>query len=60
MPLNAIEVAEDQQEQVQRAVGMEDDAQARHQRADHGETDPGQHRLDGAGDVQSQDQLEFA
>ena len=39
--------------------GMEDDAQAGHQRADDREADAGEHSLDGAGDVQAEDQLEL-
>ena len=41
-------------------MGMKDDAEAGHERADHGERDAGEHGLDGAGDVQAHDQFKLA
>ena len=59
MALKATEVARISSSSCEHAPGMEDDAQSGHQRADDGDHDAGEHRLDGAGDVQAENQLQL-
>ena len=59
MPLKAMEVTDDEQQQLQIGDGMEDGAQTGHQRADDSERNAGQHGLDGAGNVQAHHQFEL-
>ena len=59
MPLKAMEVTMIRQRSSRSAIGMEDDAQAGHERADDREADAGEHGLDGAGHVEAEDQLEL-
>ena len=58
MPLKAMEVEMISSKSSKAVMRVEDDTQACKQRANHRNTDARHHRLDGAGEVQSEDQLQ--